>query len=401
MTKQISIAIVVPDLTETGGVQTITDFVVRILESDPQYKFQIFSLATSANDDCSTQIRKPQSWFKSISTKHVPWKGRDVIHVGCHFSEIEFMRYQPRKVLSHLLAGFDLIQVVGGFPAWGLATLNLGIPVLVWGASLCKWERKTLIKEARGLRGLYKKIMTKKVIQYDDSVVKSCDRIMVMNSFSQKYVRSLVNSEENVVYTPAGVDIHHYTPTQNRNFNQEPYILSVARFNDSRKNALLLLQSYLNFRSISALPHKLILAGATAPPENFWQKVSQNKVEQHVQFIQRPDATALVKLYQNATCTVISSDEEGFGMVAIESMACAVPVVSTRCGGPEDIISDTVDGYLTPLYDADAIAEKLHLLCKNQELNTKMGQKARQKVESQFSESVTQNIFKMQWEELL
>lgn len=401
MAKQVSIAIVVPDLTETGGVQTITDFVVRILESNPQYKFQIFSLATSINDVCSTQIHKPHSWFKGISTKHVSWKGRDVIHVGCHLSEIEFLRYQPRKILSKLLTGFDLIQVVGGFPAWGLATLNLGIPVLVWGASLCKWERKTLIKEARGLKGLYKKIMTKKVIQYDDEVIKSCDRIMVMNSFSQKYVRSLVNSEENVVYTPAGVDIHHYTPTQNRNFNHDPYILSVARFNDPRKNALLLLQAYLKFRSTFSLPHKLILAGATAPPESFWQEVKQNKVEQHVQFIQRPEASELLKLYQNAACTVISSDEEGFGMVAIESMACAVPVISTRCGGPEDIIFDGIDGYLTPLYDAHAIAEKLHLLCTNLEINIKMGISARKKVESQFSESITQNIFKNQWETLL
>jgi len=44
----------------------------------------------------------------------------------------------------------------------------------------------------------------------------------------------------------------------------------------------------------------------------------------------------------NANCFVLPSYAENFGVVLIEALATGVPVISTRCGGPEDIISDDV-----------------------------------------------------------
>jgi glycosyltransferase involved in cell wall biosynthesis len=44
----------------------------------------------------------------------------------------------------------------------------------------------------------------------------------------------------------------------------------------------------------------------------------------------------------------LSSDEEGLGIVILEAMACAIPVVATKCGGPDGIITDGKDGYLIP-----------------------------------------------------
>jgi glycosyltransferase involved in cell wall biosynthesis len=50
---------------------------------------------------------------------------------------------------------------------------------------------------------------------------------------------------------------------------------------------------------------------------------------------------------------------EGFHLPPLEAMACRCPVVSTRVGGPLDVIEDGVNGYLVNVNDADALAERL------------------------------------------
>lgn len=74
-------------------------------------------------------------------------------------------------------------------------------------------------------------------------------------------------------------------------------------------------------------------------------------------------------------------------MVVVEAMACGVPVVATRCGGPEEIISDGSDGYLVPLDDAQELATHLRLLC-DQSLNQRMSAAARRTVLSRFSADI-------------
>ncbi len=53
---------------------------------------------------------------------------------------------------------------------------------------------------------------------------------------------------------------------------------------------------------------------------------------------------------------VLASQLESFGVALIEALACGTPVVSTRCGGPEDIVVDDV-GHLVPVGDSVALAE--------------------------------------------
>ncbi|MBQ0720407.1 MAG: glycosyltransferase family 4 protein [Gammaproteobacteria bacterium] len=62
---------------------------------------------------------------------------------------------------------------------------------------------------------------------------------------------------------------------------------------------------------------------------------------------------------------VVTSDEEPFGRTVIEAMAAGTPVVSTRCGGPEEIVIDECTGLLVPKGDADALAEAIERIIGN------------------------------------
>lgn len=66
---------------------------------------------------------------------------------------------------------------------------------------------------------------------------------------------------------------------------------------------------------------------------------------------------------------VCSSEWEGFGKVIIEAMICRTPVVSTRCNfGPEEIITDGIDGLLVPVGDVAAMAQAIVRLLNDERL---------------------------------
>ncbi len=54
---------------------------------------------------------------------------------------------------------------------------------------------------------------------------------------------------------------------------------------------------------------------------------------------------------------VCSSREEGFSLAVAEGMAAGIPIVATRCGGPEDLIEDGANGLLVPAEDPAALAK--------------------------------------------
>ncbi len=80
-----------------------------------------------------------------------------------------------------------------------------------------------------------------------------------------------------------------------------------------------------------------------------------------------------------------STSPEPFGMVIIEAMACGKPVVATNMGGPVEIIDNGIDGVLVPFGDEKAIADACIKLLENQSLAKKIGERARMKVERQFT----------------
>ena len=68
---------------------------------------------------------------------------------------------------------------------------------------------------------------------------------------------------------------------------------------------------------------------------------------------------------------------DSFGIVQLEAMACGVPVITTpNCGA---VVRDGVDGFIVPIRDAAAIADKVELLLGDRELRARMSANARER----------------------
>ncbi|MEH2492847.1 glycosyltransferase family 4 protein [Bradyrhizobium sp. AZCC 2230] len=78
-----------------------------------------------------------------------------------------------------------------------------------------------------------------------------------------------------------------------------------------------------------------------------------------VEFHHQPKQNDIRLLYARCDVWLCASKSEGFHLPPLEAMACRCPVVSTRVGGPIDIIEDGVNGYLADVGDVEALADRV------------------------------------------
>jgi glycosyltransferase involved in cell wall biosynthesis len=93
----------------------------------------------------------------------------------------------------------------------------------------------------------------------------------------------------------------------------------------------------------------------------------------------------LPRIYADLDVLVVSSNNEGTPVSAIEAMATGCPVVATRVGGLPDLIDDGETGYLVPRGDADALGAAVIGLLRDRETARRIGESARARVAERFT----------------
>ena len=100
----------------------------------------------------------------------------------------------------------------------------------------------------------------------------------------------------------------------------------------------------------------------------------------------------LVDLLRTLDVFVLPSHQEGLCIAALEAMACGCPVVSTRCGGPEEFVVDGETGFLVgadPAEMADAVIRVLG----NDVLRKRLAEGARDLVMRNYSIAKAESVF--------
>lgn len=102
-------------------------------------------------------------------------------------------------------------------------------------------------------------------------------------------------------------------------------------------------------------------------------------------FAGRKPHEELPPIYAAADVFLLTSHYEGFGRVILEALLSGVPVVSTACSGPEDLITDGQNGYLLPCGDTTGLAARVIELLESDTHAVSMGQAGRKILEDQYS----------------
>lgn len=90
-------------------------------------------------------------------------------------------------------------------------------------------------------------------------------------------------------------------------------------------------------------------------------------------------------LYRDMDILLFPTVREGFGLAAVEAMACGLPVVATDSSALPEVVTHGQGGLLCPLGDVDAFANAVQTLADNLQLRQQMGEFNRTSVEEKFT----------------
>jgi glycosyltransferase involved in cell wall biosynthesis len=171
--------------------------------------------------------------------------------------------------------------------------------------------------------------------------LRRLDRIIAVSGWvKQELVERAKVKENRIEVVPNGIDHGSFYPRQRNEESvlliqpfsfRRPYVLCVGRIDHPIKNHIRLIEAFGIFKERTKYPHRLVLAGGDS---NNAKKVKEAAASSpwrgDIFFTGHFPLKSLPELYAGSDFVVIPSMYEGFGMGALEAMACGVPVLCAR-----------------------------------------------------------------------
>ncbi len=133
------------------------------------------------------------------------------------------------------------------------------------------------------------------------------------------------------------------------------------------------------------VPSTLLMVGDGPERGNAEYLARRYGIEKKVHFLGKRDN--IEELIGCADLLLLPSDNESFGLVALEAMACEVPVVVSRVGGLPEVVDNGEVGFLVEPYHVDEMARRAVQIVGDATLRREMGKKARQRAKARFCAS--------------
>ena len=180
------------------------------------------------------------------------------------------------------------------------------------------------------------------------------------------------------------IDLSQFTPPRQRQSDGPVRLLYVGRFT-AAKNVETLIDAVALLSEREVGDFELELVGEGAQRSLLERQVAERGLARRVHFSDWVPRDRIADHYRRADIFVTATTWEGMPNTVLEAMACGLPVVGTQAPGLQELVEESVNGYLVPIKDAAALADALALLIDNGYERRRMGRQSRLRVERQFA----------------
>ncbi|MEZ4354083.1 MAG: glycosyltransferase family 4 protein [Myxococcota bacterium] len=272
-------------------------------------------------------------------------------------------------------ARYDVVHDVQclGYGLLGLRALGLPVVTTVHHPLTvdrrASFVRDETLKEAIGTMKFYP-------IGMQAFVARRLDRVLTSSEVSaRQIVQDFGVSPSRLRNVRNGLDTSLFRPDPSV-AKAERELLCVGRSSDPNKGVRTLI------RALALLPSdvRLTLVDDDSPDNRVRKWAREVGVLDRITLTGRVASAELVRRYTRATIVVVPSRYEGFGLPAVEAMACGTPVVASRAGALAEVMDATGGGLTAPRDDPQALAAAIGRLFDDVEARTLMAKRGRERV---------------------
>ena len=275
--------------------------------------------------------------------------------------------YKAYKNFEAVVGRPDIILVESALPA-GLAAKYIsekeGIPYIVHEHS----------------EGIMTNIIYK---DYCDSIIKNSVCYMAVN----KNIKKIVESKGKECYlVPNFIDCSKFKISDNK--NKEFTLISVSNFYKVKAIDILLkaFSKVVYDKKIDNIKLKIV---GTGEYKDYYESIAKSlKLDNYVEFLGYVENDKLPDILSKANALCVSSTFETFCIPIVEAFASGIPVITTDCVGPLEIVNEK-NSIVTPINDIDKYADSIEKMIK--EYDKFNGKKIREYALKNYDKNVVTN----------
>jgi glycosyltransferase involved in cell wall biosynthesis len=183
--------------------------------------------------------------------------------------------------------------------------------------------------------------------------------VVLSNHFRDVLTEDYRIPEDRIDVIPPGVDLARFTPVPRPEALGDRRVVLCVRRLEHRMGIHRLIEAWPTVVASHPDAH-LVIVGTGSAENVLRRQAAATGVAHGIEFVGRVDDSALARWYSVAELTVVPTVTlEGFGLIALESLAAGRPAVVTDCGGLPDPVQGLDPTLIVPADDAEALAARL------------------------------------------
>lgn len=261
-----------------------------------------------------------------------------------------------------------------------------------WSAFYSNSKKKPLVVTyhndiiGQGLASLVARIYNSVGLNY---VLKTAAKIIITQPGYLQSSSHLAKYQDKIEVIPNGVDVEKFQPKQASGNEDKSTIFFLSVLDEFHKyKGLDYLLEALKIVKNNVPDVKLIVGGKGVLLDHHQEMAASLGLKDNVEFAGFIPDEEIADYYSQASVFVlpsISSLQEGFGIVALEALACQTPVVTTDIVGVAQDLKQIKGGIVIPPRDTHKLADAITQILSDAQMQKEMGQRGRKLVQEKYT----------------
>lgn len=268
-------------------------------------------------------------------------------------------QFQPDILHAHYISSYGFIGA--------LANYKKAFYVSVWGRDIFQFP----------LLGSINKKIVDFTLKRADVI---CSTSHIMAEETNKY------TDKKIHVTPFGVDLEKFKPLSVVKEKEEEIVIGTVKALSDKYGIGDLIKAFASIHAKNKNT-KLLIVGDGPQRDEYEQLAQQLGIQHATSFTGRVPNDVVPNYINGMDIFAVPSteDSESFGVAAVESMACGVPVVVSNVGGLPEVILEGKTGYVVPKENPKELAAAIELLMNDKDERKKMGQAGIEHVKAHYN----------------